>query len=246
MSGAVAIRWSINAFLMISAYLVGQTVIVIVHEHVHSITAWLLGYTATPFSVVWGDPITITGWDEGVPYDVLFPKPGNAAESAIGGMPLLMHTIFAVVALYFLRKPVSPRHAPLFFMLYWFVIANLGELISYLVMRPFIPTGDTGRFNSGLNISPWLLFILGTVFLIVALWVLSQKITSRLALYTDGSRLTHWTIVSSTAFVMFLWTSGLRMMFLYPDPQWKTGLVGVAGFLGWLLADRYQATGVRA
>ena len=241
MSGMITARRSINALLMMSAYLVIQTFVVIAHEHVHSTTAWLLGYTATPFTVVWGNPITIRGWDEGVPYDALFPSPGNAAESAIGGMPLLMHMIFVVTGLYFLRKPVSPRHSPLFFLLYWFVIVNLAELISYFIMRPFIPTGDTGRFNSGLDISPWFLFISGTLFLTYALWVLSRKVTARLSLYTDASRLEHWAIISSTAFVMFLWASGLRMMSLYPDPQWKTGLVGVAGFSGWLLAHRYRA-----
>lgn len=31
---------------------------------------------------------------------------------------------------------------------------NLAELIAYLWMRPFIGTGDTGRFNQGMNLSP--------------------------------------------------------------------------------------------
>lgn len=218
MFNVMTMRRLISALLMIFAYLVIQTFIVIAHEHVHSTTAWLLGYTATPFTVVWGNPITIRGWDEGVPYDALFPSPGNAAESAIGGMPLLMHVTFASIGLYFLQKPVSRMRTPLFFVLYWFVTFNLGELISYFIMRPFISTGDTGRFNNGLNISPWFLFIAGTVFVVFALWVLSQKVTSRLSLHTDASRLERWAIVSSTGFVMFLWASGLRMMSLYPDP----------------------------
>ena len=48
-----------GALFMLLAYLVIQTFVVIVHEFTHSTTAWLLGYTPTPFTVVWGNPITV-------------------------------------------------------------------------------------------------------------------------------------------------------------------------------------------
>ena len=56
--------------LTMALYFTEQAVIVILHEHAHSTAAWLLGYT--PFTVVWDNPLTILGWDEGVPYDQLF------------------------------------------------------------------------------------------------------------------------------------------------------------------------------
>jgi len=46
----------------------------------------------------------------------------------------------------------------------------------------------------------------------------------------------------AAGFIMFLWGSGLRIMSLYPDPQWKVGLIGVFAFLGWILVDRYQTS----
>ena len=122
--------------------------------------------------------------------------------------------------------------------MYWFVVINLGELVAYIVMRPFIPTGDTGRFNEGLNISPWFLFIAGMAFLATALWLTLRRVTPRLAVHTDGTRLTRMTIIIATAFSIFLWGSGLRMMALYPDPQWKTGLIGLVAFGGWILIHR--------
>ena len=152
-------------------------------------------------------------------------------------MPLLMHTVFVVVSLFFLHRLWSERWKLLFFALYVFVVVNLAELIAYIVMRPFISNGDTGRFNEGSGISPWVLFVVGVAFLVSALSFLANRINQKLDRFTDGSRFVHWAIVSSAAFTMFLWGSGIRIMSLYPDPQWKVGLVGVAGFFGWLLVN---------
>jgi hypothetical protein len=69
--------------LMAALYVGIQSVVVVAHEFAHSTTAWLLGYTSTPFTVVWGNPITMLGWDEGVPYDQLFASGGRPAEAAI-------------------------------------------------------------------------------------------------------------------------------------------------------------------
>jgi hypothetical protein len=67
-------------------------------------------------------------------------------------------------------------------------VTNLAELIAYIVMRPFIPTGHTGRFNEGTGLSPWVLFIVGMGFLISALWFLATRIDPYLDRFTDGSR----------------------------------------------------------
>ena len=51
----------------VGLYFVLQTIVVVLHEYAHSTAAWLLGYTRTPFTIIWGNPLTIQGWDEGVP-----------------------------------------------------------------------------------------------------------------------------------------------------------------------------------
>ena len=231
------------ALLMIFVFFLLQDFITIVHEHAHSTAAWLLGYTHTPFTVIWGNWIVPTGWDEGVPYDRPFPSRGAVAEAVIGGIPLLMHTVFLIASFWLLLRPF-PRNRPLlFFVIYMFSIINLAELIAYIIMRPFIPNGDTGRFNEGMAISPWILFVAGTALLLLGLWVLARRIAPRLDTFADGSPLVHWTIVISTAFILFLWGSGLRMLSLYPDPQSKTGIVGGVAFLAWILADWIEHRG---
>jgi hypothetical protein len=222
---------------LVIAYFAIQSVVEVAHEFAHSGSAWLLGYTSTPFTVIWGNPITTKGWDEGVPYDRLFPSPGNPAEAAIGGMPLLMHLILLLICLYALTRPVARSGRVSFFGFYLLAVMNLAELIAYIIMRPFIPDGDTGRFNEGLAISPWPLFVAGTAFLLWALWLFAIRIGPKIDRMTDGSRLEHRAVTWFAGFIMFLWTSGIRMLSLYPDPQWKSGLIGIAAFLAWIALD---------
>jgi hypothetical protein len=228
--------------LTIATLLALQTVIILVHEYAHSVAAWLLGYMPSSLTVIWGNPVTIRGWDEGVPYDQLFPSRGKPAEAVIGGIPLLMHTAFVVVGLYFLLRPIAKERKALFYITYWFVVLNLAELIAYIVMRPFAGGGDTGRFNEGFGLSPWFLFVAGTVFIVIALYVLLGRVMPRLDMVADGNRMKHRTVVWMTAFMMFLWGSGIRILSLYPDRQWKFGLIGVAGFVGWIVADQLRTS----
>ena len=169
--------------------------------------AWILGYTPSPFTVVWGNPLTVTGWDEGVPYDHLFPHPGNPAELIIGGSPLLMHAIFVTGGLWLLLRLREREHLKTFLVLYCFVAINLSELVAYLVMRPFAPTGDTGRFREGLNTSPLILFLGGNLGLLLALYVFARKVGPRIVDVTHGSEAERWLLVSAAGFLIFLWGS---------------------------------------
>jgi hypothetical protein len=44
--------WISFTLLTIATYLALQTIIVVVHEYAHSITAWLLGYIPSPLTVI--------------------------------------------------------------------------------------------------------------------------------------------------------------------------------------------------
>lgn len=90
--------------IAVVTYMALLALTIVMHEFTHSTSAWALGYMPKPFSIVWGNPVTILGWDEGVPYAQLFPAPGNAAESVIGGSPLALHTIIVVAGLVLLQR----------------------------------------------------------------------------------------------------------------------------------------------
>jgi hypothetical protein len=233
---------AIYVSIAVITYMVIEALTIVVHEFTHSTAAYLLGYMPKPFSIVWGNPITFAGWDEGVPYAKLFPAAGNPAEAAIGGSPLVMHTIVVVAGLLLLRRPWLAGKKWLYHVVYWIVVVGLTELIAYIVMRPFTPGGDTGHLNRGLGLSPWILFIVGTLLIIVALHVLFTKIVPVMdTLFARGNRLTEWAILAMTSFVMFLWGSGIRLLERYPDPQWIFGLVGVVALVAALFIFRPRA-----
>lgn len=209
-----------------------QAAVVVMHELTHSTVAWLLGDMPSPFGIVWGNPVTLRGWDEGVAYSRLFPAPRNPAEAIIGASPLLMHALLVGFGLWALRTKWLAARKWLFHALFWFVIANLMELVAYIMMRPFASGGDTGHFNRGLGLSPWILFIGGSLLLAAALYVLYGAIVPRLyGLVAQGNRFTEWTVLLLTSFFLFLWGSGIRVvLYIYPDPQWMFGLIGFAAF----------------
>jgi hypothetical protein len=205
---------------------------VVMHEFTHSTVAWLIGYMPSPLSIVWGNPLTMRGWDEGVPYHRLFPSSGNPAEAIIGGSPLAVHTILVVVGLVLLQRQGIAAKKWTLHALYWFTITNLSELISYIAMRPFDPGGDTGHFNRGVALSPWILFVAGSFLLVLALYILFAKALPLMnEVFAKGNRLTEWAILAITAFDLFLWGSGIRVISTYPDPQWVFGLSGLAAFV---------------
>jgi hypothetical protein len=226
------IRFSLT---MVLIYFAIQTVVVVLHEYAHSSAASLLGYTPTFRTVIWGNPLTITGWDEGVPYDRLFPSPGHPAEAVIGGIPLLMHAVFTIFGLYWLLRSRATKTRRWFLAIYCFVVMNLAELIAYLTMRPFAGSGDTGRFNEGFHLSPWPLFVMGNMLLAIALRVLLIRVTPKLLHVVGLNRRKLWIVIGFTAFMMFLGESGLRIMALYPDHQWRWGLIGIPAFFCWIL-----------
>ena len=227
--------------ITIVTYIVLQATTIIAHEFVHSTAAWLLGYMPSPLSIVWGNPVTMRGWDEGVPYDQFFPNRGNPAQAIIGASPLVVHTIVVAVGLFLLQQQAMTKRKWLFHTLYWLVVVSLMELISYIVMRPFAAGGDTFHFNHGLALSPWLLFVAGTLLIMVALAVLFTRVLPLLCdVIAPGNRLADWAIVLMTGFILFLWGSGIRAISTYPDPQWVFGLTGVAAFVAVLLTgSRY-------
>lgn len=82
-----------------------------------------------------------------------------------------------------------------------------------------------------MGLSPWILFILGGVLVLFALYVFFARIVPIMdEVMAPGSPLTQWAILLITAFAIFLWSSGIRLLTRYPDPQWLFGLLGVFAF----------------
>lgn len=87
--------------VVIMTFVALQSIVVVMHEFTHSTVAWLLGCMQNPLDIVWGNPLMMTGWDEGVHYSKLFPSGHNVAEAIIGGSPLVLHTTIVTLGFFF-------------------------------------------------------------------------------------------------------------------------------------------------
>ncbi|WP_432734915.1 hypothetical protein [Maridesulfovibrio sp. FT414] len=214
--------------LVVFIFMFMQALIILLHEFMHSTVGWLIGAGNSPSGIVWGNPVTMTGWDEGVDYERLFVL-GKGMTAAITGVsPLVMHALFVGCGLAFLSGDRLRGHNELYPLLYWFMTAHLMELVAYLYMRPFSGHGDTGLFARGTGLSHWWLFIVGTALLSWALWAFYSRILPRMQeIVFPDNRLGQWVLLALTSFIIFLWGSGIRVMLYVEGPQWLFGLVGI-------------------
>lgn len=107
----------------------------------------------SPFDVYYG------GWgllhvDENINYSQLLSHHQGITAALIG---IAGCTVSALLAI-------------LFILSYWFLIINMVPLFQYIPLTTFSTQGDIGRFVHGLNISPWWVFIPGSLLIVIALW----------------------------------------------------------------------------
>ncbi|HEX7363785.1 MAG TPA: hypothetical protein VF366_01285 [Dehalococcoidia bacterium] len=81
-----------------------QTVLVVMHEFTHSTVAWILGYMESPLAIVWGNPLTLKGWDEGVHYSQLYASGHFHAAAIIGVSPLIVHAAIVTLGIILLQR----------------------------------------------------------------------------------------------------------------------------------------------
>ena len=141
---------------------------VLFHEWGHGTTAWLFGCKASPFDVRYG------GWlllhcDEAVPYDRLLATGHGIQAALIGISGFTVTTALFVLSLLLLRTRFGVRSVWALSALYWFCVLNLMAIFGYIPLNTFSRHGDIGRFVHGLDISPWVVFVPGTILVALCL-----------------------------------------------------------------------------
>jgi hypothetical protein len=236
--------------IVLATYFFCQTVIVITHEHIHSTTAYLLGDMADPFAIYWGNPITLSGWDEGVEYSSLFVAGEGVHAAIIAVMPLIFHVIVVTGGIYLLLSKTLLQNKWAYHLVFWFIIVNLAELIAYMPIRAFSSHGDIGNINHGLGLNPWITLVVGMPLVIIMLWYLLRHVLPGMYTIVAGdSPLKQYIILISMTFFLFLFTSGIRMA---QADEWLMSLIGFLAFalvilscrpdLGWVVAEEQQFT----
>lgn len=208
-----------------------QSILVVVHEFTHSTMAFLLGEMKSPLDIIWGNPILMTGWDEGVNYTRIFAQGHDWHGAVIGFSPLIMHSIVTGICL-FIMNSGRLRSGLAYHFAYWLAVVNLMELVAYIYMRAFADNGDVGRFNQGMHLSPWWVFLLGGLFVTWLLWLLFRHALPGLqSFFARDNFVCAWVMLVLTSFTIFLWGSGIRIMLYVDGVQQLFGVVGILFFI---------------
>lgn len=147
-------------FIILSHYLA-----IIPHEYAHSIMAWLLGYKAHPFDVnyggtTWDNLLLLTRIDENVNYETIYAAGHgmHVALIAFAGSGIANLCLF-IISLFLLKNHSVKERPYLYYLIFWFNLMNLGNLYDYVPIRTFSPLGDIAAIATGLNISPWWIYV---------------------------------------------------------------------------------------
>jgi hypothetical protein len=219
--------------LVLVTYLPITALFVVIHEYIHSTTAWLLGAKENPMIIQWGNPITLAGWDENVCYSCLFDSGRGTAAAIIAASPLIFQASVVIICLYFMLSGRLLKKRLMFHAAFWVAIINFMELFAYIAYESFASHGDIGNINHGLGLSPWLLFTANTSLVLVGIYLLFGLVLPYMnVVVAEGNTLTKKLILILSAFSLFRLGSVISAMIsLYPNPQWTIGLIGLAGFV---------------
>jgi hypothetical protein len=147
-------------FMLLAHYLA-----VLPHEYAHSLMAWCLGYKTNPWALNYGG----TSWlnllllfhiDENVKYNLIIAKGQlhHMALIAFAG-PGIANGFLYVASLYLLTRKKIQRNRLLYYFIFWFNFMNLANFYDYVPIRTFASHGDIAHISQGLNISPWVIYI---------------------------------------------------------------------------------------
>jgi hypothetical protein len=188
--------------------------VILLHEWGHGTVAWLYGLKQSPFDVYYG------GWallhvDEHVDYDFLLATHRGVEAALIGIAGLSVDIALTILMFGLLRVPRIQRNTVLFSLAYWILVMNMLALFQYVPITTFSTQGDIGRFIHGLNISPWLVFIPGTILVLLALWrMFVNEIPKAYAVIPLKTHLGQSLFLAMTLFMIFLliYTHGYNPM----------------------------------
>ncbi len=189
-------------FLTILCFIASYYIAILLHEWGHGTVAWLFGYKDTPFDVQYG------GWlllqvDENVPYEQILLSGHGASAALIGIAGVSVSSVLFALSLFALNR--IRESSTLYSFFYWFAVINTLPMIQYFTVQTFSIEGDVGRFTHGFEISPWWVFIPGTILICLGLFVLlKHQVPKAYALIPIHSLWAQRLLLLFSLFVMFL------------------------------------------
>lgn len=164
-------------FVIVSHY-----VAVYPHEFTHSFLAWALGYKSNPLNIEYGgtglsNVLLLSNIDENVNYEAISQNNSyHAALIALAGPN--MNVLLFFVSYWLLQKKIIHDKSYLYYFIFWFNLMNIANVFDYVPIRTFTPTNwntDMSNFERGLNVSPWVVYVVGGYFVLFIIWQFFSK-----------------------------------------------------------------------
>jgi len=112
----------------------------------------------------------------------------------------------------------------------------------YVFTRSFLQHDDFGNINHGLGISPWPIFIAGTLLRILGLYyIFVRRAPEYHAIVTPRARSLQYMTVPAVSATIFLFYIGLWITSYPAGPEWWCGVLGIAA----LFIDPFAASPAR-
>ncbi|WP_126720610.1 hypothetical protein [Lucifera butyrica] len=194
----------------------------LLHEWTHSTIAWIYGYKASPFDIYYGDWTLLSAW-ELIDYKSILAEGKGKIVSIIAISPIILGGILYLLGVMLLSKRQIKNNKILWYFLFWFTLSNLGQVLDYIPIRTFtayhdgLLRGDIGHFIQGLNLSPWIVFIPGTLFVVMGVWEVLKFEVSRAYVVMGVSDLrTRKRLLFLVLAYLFFWygSSGFHVSFI--------------------------------
>lgn len=190
--------------LNLAGIIIAYYVSLLIHEWGHGFVAWLYGVKNSPFNVQYGGYL-LQNADENVDYISLISSGRGLAAALIGIAGPAVSLAIVIISFSLLNSKKIDNKPIRFIFTYWLLIFNMIPTVQYLSVSPFAPGGDTGHFAQGLHISPWWIFIPGTIFLIFLLTkILKNVIPKAYAVIPIKSLLGQNIFLLASLCIMFL------------------------------------------
>jgi hypothetical protein len=165
-------------FILLTHYLA-----VFPHEYAHSFTAWFLGYKSNPLALNYGGTslsniLLLINIDQNVDNKMIYAlgHPGHVALIAFAGPGT--NIILFILSFWLLRTKILRQHPYIFYFLFFYNLMNLGNIYDYVPIRTFVTQGimvDILDIEQGLNISPWLIYVVVGYPLAFLIWQFFTK-----------------------------------------------------------------------
>lgn len=222
--------WDVLVYLSITVitFTVLHFLILYMHEFSHSFMAYFLSAKENPLDIIWGRGIFGVACDESVDYRTLFQagKGTTAATIAFAG-PLSNIILFATTAVLISLRQIKARPW-VYNTVFWTLAITFIMIFEYVFTRSFMTGDDFGNIEHGLGLTPYSIFIPGTILGLFGLWyILTVLVPGHYRIVTPFDLPKQYTTLASVSFVFFLLYIGVRINAYPSAPEWLFGFIGI-------------------